>query len=300
MQECLKEAEELFDLATHCHGDVTRSLGDQSVLLGNSAEPYRWFLYPQEAQSWLRGTATAPPTAPPFTPKCYNPPLACCSVWNSAVQPGNEQMSDQLQERKETSDQVQERKETSDQVQERKQGSDQLQERKQRSDQLQERKHGSDQLQERKQRSDQLQERKQRSDQLQERKQRSDQVQERKQRSDQLQERKQRSDQLQERKQRSDQVQERKQRSDQVQERKQRSDQVQESVPVLVKDGCSAEMCQNRTQSHQYVAMATSNASVCFHCPPKCILKPTMEVGLSACTIHSLAAPGHSLHPTGH
>ena len=190
------------------------------MLLGNSAEPYRWFLYPQEAQTWLRGTATTPPTAPPFTPKSYNPPLACCSVWNSAVQPGSKQTSDQVQERKQTSDQVQERKQMFDQVQERKQTSDQVQERKQ--------------------------------------------------------------------------------TFDQVQERKQTSDQVEESVPVLVRDGCSPEMYHNRTQSQQYVAMATANASVCFHCPPKCILKPTMEVGPSSCTIHPLASPGLSLHPTGH
>ena len=293
LQECLQEAKELFDLASLYQGDVTRSLGDQSVLLGNSAEQYRWFLYPQEAQSWLRGTAAAPPPAPPFTPKYYNPPSPPCpSVWDSTVQPDNEQAggqmtdqrqtADQQQERKQTADQQQERKQTADQRQERKQTADQRQERKQTADQRQERKQTADQQQERKQTADQQQERKQTADQRQERKQTADQQPKRKQTADQQPKRKQTADQQQKRKQTADQRQERKQTADQRQERKQTADQRQESgqPTVLAEDNSPAEMHRDQTQSHLHIAMATGSATARFHCPPKCILKPTMEVGL--------------------
>lgn len=151
------------------------------MLLGSSAEQYRWFLYPQEAQSLLRGTATTPPTASPFTPKCYSHPThLSSSVWDSSVQSDNEQTSDQRQKEKETSSQRQKEKQTSDQRQEGKHD---------------------------------------------------------------------------------------------------QSDQQEESELALVGNCHPTEMYHNRTQSHLHTAMATASTSACFHCPPKCILKPTMEVG---------------------
>ena len=72
-QKCLAEAKKLFDDAAGYRGDVTRSLGNQHSILDDCCEEYRWFLYPREAQEWLKGENSPKSTlSPPFTPKKYS------------------------------------------------------------------------------------------------------------------------------------------------------------------------------------------------------------------------------------
>jgi selenocysteine lyase/cysteine desulfurase len=70
-KETLSYAQKLFEDVAAYSSDVMRSLGNQHSLLDDKCEEYRWFLYPKEAQEWLKG-GNFPRTPPPFTPKLYS------------------------------------------------------------------------------------------------------------------------------------------------------------------------------------------------------------------------------------
>ena len=69
-QETLSYAQKLFEDVTAYSSDVMRSLGNRHSLSHNHYKEYSWFMYPEEAQEWLKGMEF-PATQLPFAPKQY-------------------------------------------------------------------------------------------------------------------------------------------------------------------------------------------------------------------------------------